>query len=115
MQNSLGDNELNLVIYIINFNGPTFFNDNEYSIFKKLTEKLDETQFLFVCLKSELLSIDKKVKTIKRSFYNMIQKGSEKKSDQKNIMNVLNYLYLCQNKDILYEEIEKKKIQILMG
>lgn len=23
-------------------------------------------------------------------------------------MNVLNYLYLCQNKDILYEEIDKK-------
>ena len=108
MQNSLGDNELNLVIYIINFNGPTFFNDNEYSIFKQLTEKLDETQFLFVCLKSELLNIDKKVKNIKRSFYNMIQKGSEKNSDKKNIMNVLNYLYLCQNKDILYEEIEKK-------
>ena len=38
----------------------------------------------------------------------MIQKGSEKNSDKKNIMNVLNYLYLCQNKDILYEEIEKK-------
>jgi len=108
MQNSLGDNELNLVIYIIDFNGPTFFNDNEYSIFKQLTAKLDETQFLFVCLKSGLSNINKKVKNIKRSFYNMIQKGSEKISDEKNIMNVLNYLYLCQNKDILYEEIDKK-------
>ena len=108
MQNSLGDDQLNLVIYIIDFNGPTFFNDNEYSIFKQLTAKLDETQFLFVCLKSELSNIDKKVKKIKRSFYNMIQKGSKKISDEKNIMNVLNYLYLCQNKDILYGEIDKK-------
>ena len=108
MQNSLGEKELNLVIYIINFDGPTFFNENKYSIFKQLSERLDETQFLFVCLKSKLLNIENRVKIIKRSFYEMIKKGSEKYSDKKNILNVLNYLYLCQNKDILYREIDKK-------
>ena len=47
MQERLEENELNLVIYIIDYNGPTFFNDNEYPIFKQLTEKLDNTHFLF--------------------------------------------------------------------
>ena len=32
MQKKLGNKELNLVIYIIDYNGPTYFNENEYLI-----------------------------------------------------------------------------------
>ena len=44
MQNRLGEKELHIVIYILNYDATTYFNDNEYLIFKQLTEKLDNNQ-----------------------------------------------------------------------
>ena len=61
MQKRLGEKELHIVIYILNYDEiTTVFNNNEYLIFKQLTEKLDNTQFLFVCTKAK-----KMLKTIK--------------------------------------------------
>ena len=39
----------------------------------------------------------------------MINYGLEKYSEKNNVLNVLNYLYLCQNKEILYEKIDNGK------
>lgn len=109
MQNSLGEKELHIVIYIIDYGGSTYFNDNEYSIFKQLAEKLDTTHFLFICTKSEE-SQDKKeiIEDIRSSFYQMIEKGLEKEGSYENIINTFKYLYYCQKKDIYYEEIKEK-------
>ena len=105
MQKKLGNKELNLVIYIIDYNGPTYFNENEYLIFKQLSSKLEETQFLFVCLKSDKKeNYTQKVKQIQGSFYQMIKNGLTQNSEKDNIMNVLNYLYLCSV--LLYEKID---------
>ena len=104
MQKRLGEKELHIVIYILNYDETTtVFNNNEYLIFKQLTEKLDNTQFLFVCTRSKKNVEDNKIERIRESFYNMIEKGEE--SDE-NIMNKLGFLYYCQKKDIYYEEID---------
>lgn len=99
MQKSLGEKEIHLVIYIIDYNGSTYFNENEYSIFEQLASKDDITHFIFICSKSPEENDEKKVK--------MIKKGLEKeKKARKNLIDVLNYLYYCQKKDINYDEIE---------
>ena len=104
MQKRLGEKELHIVIYILNYDETTtVFNNNEYLIFKQLTEKLDNTQFLFVCTRSKKNVEDNKIERIRESFYNMIEKGEE---SDKNIMNILGFLYYCQKKDIYYEEID---------
>ena len=104
MQKRLGEKELHIVIYILNYDETTtVFNNNEYLIFKQLTEKLDNTQFLFVCTSSKKNVEDNKIERIRESFYNMIEKGEE---SDKNIMNILGFLYYCQKKDIYYEEID---------
>jgi len=112
MQKRLGEKELHIVIYILNYDETTtVFNNNEYLIFKQLTEKLDNTQFLFVCTRSKKNVEDNKIERIRDSFYNMIEKGEE---SDKNIMNTLGFLYYCQKKEIYYEEIEndiKKEIK----
>ena len=110
MQNKLGENELNLVIYIINYDGPTFFNDNEYPIFKQLTKRLDTTHFLFICSKSKEDKSDSVLKKIKIAFLKMLQKGLKNKEEKENILNALNYMYYCIKKDILYDEMNKKVI-----
>lgn len=69
MQNKLGEKELHIVIYILNYDATTYFNDNEYLIFKQLTEKLDNTQFLFVCTKSKENIEDEKIENIQESFF----------------------------------------------
>ena len=82
-----------------------YFNENEYLIFKQLSSKLEETQFLFVCLKSDKKeNYTQKVKQIQGSFYQMIKNGLTQNSEKDNIMNVLNYLYLCSV--LLYEKID---------
>ena len=53
MQQHLEEKELHLVIYVLDYSGPTYFNENEYKIFKQLSKKLDTTQFLFLCSKSK--------------------------------------------------------------
>ena len=104
MQQKLGEKELHIVIYILNYDETTtVFNDNEYFIFKQLTEKLDNTQFLFICTRSEKDVNSNKIERIRDSFYNMIEKGEE---SDKNIMNTLGFLYYCQKKEIYYEEID---------
>lgn len=114
MQKALGEKEIHLVIYIIDYNGPTYFNENEYSIFEQLASKDDITHFIFICSKSPEENDEKKVKLIQKSFFKMIKKGLEKeKKQRKNLIDVLNYLYYCQKKDInydeIYKEIDKKK------
>ena len=107
MQKNLGEKEIHLVIYIIDYNGPTYFNENEYSIFEQLASKDDITQFIFICSKCPSKIDEKKVTLIQNSFFKMIKKGLEKeKKAQKNLIDVLNYLYYCQKKDINYNEIE---------
>ena len=110
MQEKLEENELNLVIYIIDYNGPTFFNDNEYPIFKQLTEKLDNTHFLFVCTKSKEEVNDAVLQKIKKAFFNMLKNGLKNKHEKENLINALNYMYYCIKKDILYDEIDKKEV-----
>ena len=105
MQTKLEEKELHLVIYIIDYYGPTYFNDNEYMIFKQLSKKLDNTHFLFLCSKSKMQNNKQLIDKIQKSFYKMIKNGLNKKKEKENIMNVLNYLYFCQKKDIDYKEI----------
>ena len=105
MQDRLEEQELHLVVYIISYESSCFFNENEYFIFKQLTKKLDNTQFLFVCTKSKEDDEDNKIDEIRESFYQMIKKGLEKKKEKENIINVLNYLYLAVKKDISFQEI----------
>ena len=109
MQKDLGEKEIHLVIYIIDYYSPTYFNENEYSIFEQLASKDDITHFIFICSKSPDENDDKIVKLIQKSFFKMIQKGLEKeKKQRKNLIDVLNYLYYCQKKDINYDEIKNK-------
>ena len=109
MQKDLGEEEIHLVIYIIDYYSPTYFNENEYSIFEQLASKDDITHFIFICSKSPDENDDKIVKLIQKSFFKMIQKGLEKeKKQRKNLIDVLNYLYYCQKKDINYDEIKNK-------
>jgi len=61
MQNALGEKEIHLVINIIDYNGPTYFNENEYSIFEQLASKDDITHFIFICSKSPEENDEKKV------------------------------------------------------
>ena len=105
MQTKLEEKELHLVIYIIDYYGPTYFNDNEYIIFQQLSKKLDTTHFLFLCSKSKVRNNKQLIDKIKKSFYKMIKNGLNKKKEKENIMNVLNYLYFCQKNDIDYKEI----------
>ena len=105
MQEKLEERELHIVIYIISYEASTFFNENEYFIFKQLTKKLDNTQFLFVCTKAKENDEDNKIEDIRESFFQMIKIGLEKKNEKENIINVLNYLYLSVKKDISYDEI----------
>ena len=106
MQNNLNEKELHLVIYILDYGDKTYFNDNEYLIFKQLSKKLDSSNFLFICSKSKEVNNKKVIEKIRKSFYQMISKGLEKHSEKDNIMNILNYLYFCQKKDIKFEEIK---------
>ena len=109
MQKDLREKEIHLVIYIIDYYSPTYFNENEYSIFEQLASKDDITHFIFICSKSPDENDDKIVKLIQKSFFKMIQKGLEKeKKQRKNLIDVLNYLYYCQKKDINYDEIKNK-------
>ena len=109
MQKNLGEKEIHLVIYIVDYYGPTYFNENEYSIFEQLASKDDITQFIFICSKSPVENDEKKVKMIQNSFFQMIKLGLEKeKKQRKNLIDVLNYLYYCQKKDINYDEIKSK-------
>ena len=105
MQDRLEEQELHLVIYIISYESQCFFNENEYFIFKQLTKKLDNTQFLFVCTKSKEDDEDNKIDEIRESFYQMIKKGLGKKKEKENIINVLNYLYFAVKKDFSFQEI----------
>ena len=109
MQNRLGEKELHIVIYILNYDATTYFNDNEYLIFKQLTEKLDNTQFLFVCTKSIENVEEKKIEYIQESFYQMIKRGINERESNENIMDQLKFLYYCQKKDFKYEEIKENK------
>ena len=93
MQEKLEERELHIVIYIISYEASTFFNENEYFIFKQLTKKLDNTQFLFVCTKAKEDDEDNKIDDIRESFFQMIKIGLEKKKEKETIINVLNYLY----------------------
>ena len=111
MQNKLGEKELHIVIYILNYDATTYFNDNEYLIFKQLTEKLDNTQFLFVCTKSKENIEDEKIENIQESFVQMIQRGIEETKSDANIINQLKFLYYCQKKDFNYEEIKENIIE----
>ena len=105
MQEKLEERELHIVIYIISYEASTYFNENEYFIFKQLTKKLDNTQFLFICTKAKENDEDNKIDDIRESFFQMIKIGLEKKKEKENIINVLNYLYLSVKKDISYDEI----------
>ena len=67
------EKELHLVIYIISYESQAFFNENEYLIFKQLTKKLDNTQFLFVFTKAKEDVEDNKIEDIRESFIQMIQ------------------------------------------
>jgi len=107
MQRNLGEKEIHLVIYIIDYNGPTYFNENEYSIFEQLASKEDITHFIFICSKSPKEDDEKIVQKIQNTFFKMIKKGLEKeRKARKNLIDVLNYLYYCQKKDINYDEIK---------
>ena len=105
MQTKLEEKELHLVIYIIDYHGPTYFNVNEYIIFKQLSKKLDNTHFLFLCSKSKVRNNKQLIDKIKKSFYKMIKNGLNKEKEKENIINVLNYLYFCQKKDIDFKEM----------
>ncbi len=109
MQNRLGEKELHIVIYILNYDATTYFNDNEYLIFKQLTEKLDNTQFLFICTKSKENVEEKKIEYIQESFYEMIKRGINGRESDENIIDQLKFLYYCQKKDFKYEEIKENK------
>ena len=91
MQTKLEEKELHLVIYIIDYHGPTYFNVNEYIIFKQLSKKLDNTHFLFLCSKSKLQNNKQLIDKIKKSFYKMIKNGLNKEKEKENIIDVLNY------------------------
>ena len=72
-----------------------------------MTEKLDNTQFLFVCTKSKENIEDEKIENIQESFVQMIQRGIEETKSDANIINQLKFLYYCQKKDFNYEEINE--------
>ena len=113
MQNDLGEKELHLVIYIIDYLGTTYFNENEYKIFKQLSKKLDTTQFLFLCSKSISKIESEVIEEIQEGFYDMIKNGSKKdNNNNNNILNVLNYLYLCQKKEITFDELNYNQADI---
>lgn len=106
MQKNLLEQEIHLVIYIISYESPSFFSDNEYLIFKQLVKYLHDTQFLFVCTKAKKNDEDKKIEKIQGGFFKMIKNEFDKnKKESKNIINVLNYLYYAVKKDIFYDEI----------
>ncbi len=107
MRDLLGEKELHIVIYVIDYGSNTFFNDNEFSIFKQLSEKYDFTQFLFVVTKSEEIVDDEKIEDIQRAFYKMINKGLNQNKNN-DIINMLQYFYFCQKKDIYYEELKEE-------
>lgn len=48
MQTSFQEKELHLIIYILKFEGDTYFNDNEYEIFKQLAKNNHQSHFIFV-------------------------------------------------------------------
>ena len=120
MQVEFEEKELHLIIYVLRYDSLTYFNDNEYEIFKQLSANHHQSHFIFVCTKSE--NNDKKkraeYKKIRRSFFNMIIKGNEKELKSKenkidSFLNTLNYLYYCQKKEIEYNEIsDENKIGI---
>ena len=110
MHGNLGENELNLVIYFIDYNNmySTFFNNNEYLIFNQLTKKLDNTHFLFVCTKAKKDNDNEILEKIKTSFLKMINEGLKNKNEKETLINPLKYIYYCIKKDILYDEIYKE-------
>ena len=112
MQVSFEEKELHLIIYILRFENNTYFNSNEYEIFKQLSKNNHKSNFLFVCTRSkeEEKKQEKVFKKIKNSFFKMIKKGMDEecKDEKTKIINTLNYLYYCQKKEINYNEVDKK-------
>lgn len=115
MQVEFEEKELHLIIYVLRYDSTTYFNDNEYEIFKQLSANHHQSHFIFICTKSE--NNDKKkraeYKKIRKSFFNMIRKGNEKELKSKankidSFLNTLNYLYYCQKKEIEYNEINNE-------
>ena len=109
MQRSFNEKELHLIIYVLQYEGNTYFNDNEYEIFKQLSKSNHESHFIFLCTRAGK-NQTKAFKEIQKSFYQMIQKGLKKecKDEKSKLINTFNYLYYCQKKEINYEEIKDK-------
>ena len=119
MQVEFEERELHLIIYVLRYDSTTYFNDNEYEIFKQLSANHHQSHFIFICTKSE--NNDKKkraeYKKIRKSFFNMIRKGNEKELKSKankidSFLNTLNYLYHCQKKEIEYNEMVETIIEM---
>ena len=112
MQASFQEKELHLILYILRYEGGTYFNDNEYEIFKQLAKNNHQSQFIFVCTRAGKNQI-KAFKDIKKSFFKMIDKGmqNECKDEKSKIINTLNYLYYCQKKEIYKNEINPEYLK----
>ena len=112
MQVRFQEKELHLILYVLRYEGGTYFNENEYEIFKQLAKNNHQSHFLFVCTKAGK-NQSKAFKDIKKAFYKMISKGitNECKDEKSKIINTLNYLYYCQKKEIYYNEINPEDIK----
>ena len=115
MQTSFQEKELHLIIYILRFEGGTYFNDNEYEIFKQLAKNNHQSHFIFVWTRaSDNKKSQKKVyNLVKESFIKMINKGikDENKEDKPKTINTLSYLYYCQKKYIYENEVNHDDIK----
>ena len=109
MQISFNEKELHLIIYILKYEGGTYFNENEYEIFKQLAKSNHESHFIFLCTRAGN-GQKKAFMNIQKAFYKMIQKGlqNECKDEKSKYINTFNYLYYCQKKHINYDEINNK-------
>ena len=102
MQASFQEKELHLILYILRYEGGTYFNDNEYEIFKQLAKNNHQSQFIFVCTRAGKNQI-KAFKDIKKSFYKMIDKGmqNECKDEKSKIINTLNIYIIVKKKKFI--------------
>ena len=109
MQVSFQEKELHLTIYVLRYEGGTYFNANEYKIFEQLSKVNHQSHFLFICTRAGD-DQENAFADIIESFYEMVKKGLEKecKEEQSKFIYTLNYLYFCQKKDIHYNEIDNK-------
>ena len=112
MQVSFQEKELHLIIYVLRYEGSTYFNENEYKIFKQLSKVNHQSHFLFVCTRAGN-DQETAFEDIKESFFAMIKKGLSKKyqDEQSKFKYTLNYLYFCQKKEIYYDEIDNRKTE----